>query len=101
MPAHQHSTVDCLPASRGGEANSHALKPQRTATQKTHASLSAALWEMILHEPCAAVQAAQRGTGQQAWTEFPCISVLPARAATAKPREAADHDAVWRPRAGT
>lgn len=97
MPGYHHSTADCLPASRGGEASSRALKPQRTAAQKTHASLSAALWEMILHEPRAA---AQRGTGQQAWVEFPRISLLPAQPATAKPREAADHDAVWRPRAG-
>ncbi len=101
MPAHPHSTADFLPASRGGEASSRALKPQRTAAQPTHASLSAALWEMILHEPRAAAQAAQRGTGQQAWTEFPRISVLPAQPTTAKPREAADRDAVWRPRAGT
>lgn len=97
MPAYRPSTVDSLPASWGGEASPRALKPQRTAAQPTHASLSAALWEMILHEPRAA---AQRGMGQQAWTEFPRISVLPAQPATVKPCEAAAHDAVWRPRAG-
>jgi hypothetical protein len=100
MPAYRPSTADSLPASWAGEASPRALKPQRTAAQPTHASLSAALWEMILHEPRAAAQAAQRGTGQQAWTEFPRISVLPAQPATAKPREAAAHDAVWRARAG-
>lgn len=99
MPAYQNSTADSLSSPWRGEASSCAFKAQRTAARQ-HACLSEALWQMLLHEPRAAVQAAQESVGQetqQGWTEYPRISAFPALEAAEENPETYCHDAVWRP----
>ena len=100
MPAYENSTVDSLPAPRAREASPCPFKAQRTVTRPEPAGLADALWQMILPEPHALTQAAQRYAGQEAQqggTQYPRISEPPSTEVTEETPEASAHDAFGDP----